>query len=260
MKYFIVFISLFLLNVISFSEDKHITELQILIKREKKLFEKEKNEYDQKIKKIKTTKEDRIELLEKEKEKLDKVVKSVGEEERKNQYIKSLLNNNKSALKEFNNELIKMIDETINTVNTGIPFQIQRRKDALVSLKKDINENVIYEDEALNRFLIIIESENKLAATSETALSEVIINNTKSSQKEKIKVRIIRLGMVTMAVAEEEGERVFILAKNNTKYSWEKLNKYKDKAAVKNAIKMIEGKKVPELMNFPIYNTIIKKR
>lgn len=221
-------------------------ETEIELRNEKRLFENEKNEYRKSEEILLNRKNEKLKQLETDREKLEKISSDYRQEKHKTAGLDNKLQNLKNEYSGFTGEIIERIDKMILLISDGIPFDIENRIASLLTLKSELSENIIGNYEALSRFLAFLDNEEKLSRTNGVWSEKTVING------EIRELRCIRIGMVTIAAEDNSGDGCYLLVKKDDGYTWKSLDNYQDRLSVRNAIKIVEGRKPPEFISFPV--------
>ncbi len=128
-------------------------------------------------------------------------------------------------------------------ISKGLPYNIENRKTNINRLLSDIDIESISTEEVLNRFNILISKELFLGLES-----EVFVKNN---------IKYLRIGWIALAYSDEEGKDAGIITMKNGKWEWENNLNFQMRKAVRDSIKMVEGKKAPDITQFPVSMSII---
>ena len=105
----------------------------------------------------------------------------------------------------------------------------------------------ILPEEIFNRYYNFLNNELLIALDSEVYVK----GNTK----------YLRIGWIIMAYSDDEGKDVGILVKGKDgEWEWKSNLSFSMRKAIRDSMKMVEGKKAPALIEFPVPISLIEKR
>jgi len=145
----------------------------------------------------------------------------------------------------FREKLKKNMGAYSISIKNGIPYNIEGRSLHVKRLIADTEFENITPEEIFNRFYNFLNKELLLAMDSEVYVKD--------------NIKYLRIGWILMSYSDEEGKDVGILTRNKDKWIWENNLSFTMRNAVRDSMKMVEGKKAPELINFPIPMPLVRE-
>ncbi len=153
--------------------------------------------------------------------------------------------NNEMKFTAFRSRLKEYLIVYREEISKGIPYNREGRSTGITRLLSDIDIESISTEEILNRFNILISKELNLGLDSEVYVKD--------------NMKYLRIGWMLMAYSDEEGKDAGLLTIKNGKWEWENNLNFPMRKAIRNSIKMVEGKKAPDLTLFPVSMSTISK-
>ena len=226
--------------------EDEIEELKTKIKEEKKYFSKFKKEKENLLKQKKTEKVSLYEEISSYDREVDQLKREIKEVELRLEQIKK---NNERI-----NQRVKQLAETIlESIQGGIPFDQDRRMAILNTLIMDIESGKTTARESFARLMVFLNSEELLGFDSQVFEKSIQVDGKYTT------ATILRIGRVFFAAQTEKG--VFLYKKDKDRYLLDEKTSldFFQRRNIDLAIKIIQGKKAPKLIDIPFYTTNIIK-
>ena len=226
--------------------EDEIEELKKKIKEEKEYFANFKKEKEKLLEQKKT-----------EKDSLDEEIKSyqgeVGQFKIDIQEIEFKLTQVKKNNQRVNDRIKEIAKLILADIQVGIPFDKDRRKATLNTLILDIESGKLTARESFGRLMVFLNSEELLGFDSQVSQQSIQING------EYTTASVLRIGRVFFAVQSEKG--VFLYKKTKDGYVLDEDTSidFFQRRNIDLAIKTIQGKKAPKLIELPLHSTEIVK-
>ncbi len=250
--YFIVILFLFFGAAYGEDEEDKNYILRKKIQDAKKKIEEykdKKKEIDEKIVEFKSTHTKRIDKRNGDISKLTKDIASLERDlkgaKSEKRTLERQVRNNEMKFSAFRSRLKEYLTVYREEIAKGIPYNKEGRSTSITRLLSDIDIESISTEEILNRFNILISKELNLGLDSEVYVKE--------------NMKYLRIGWMLMAYSDEEGKSAGLLTLKNGKWEWENDLSFPMRKAVRNSIKMVEGKKAPDITLFPVSMSTISK-
>lgn len=165
----------------------------------------------------------------------------------KQKALKKSLKEYKLQFSLFRKRIIDDLTDYNKKIKDGLPYNIERRSQNITKLITDASFESISPEEIFNRYYNFLNKELIIGLDSEVYLKD----NTK----------YLRIGRVIMAYSDDSANNVGILTwKDKSKWDWGMDLTFTMRKAIRDSIKMVEGKKAPELIDFPVPISYIKER
>jgi Protein of unknown function (DUF3450) len=141
-----------------------------------------------------------------------------------------------------------------------IPYRLEKRRETLALLNRDIEAGQISSEEALNRIWTFIQNERRLAQEAEVYSGDLLLDGT----PDPIQVKYLRLGKQILAYASLDGTRLGVLKgipsdSLKVAYEWMREDKmdHQTRKAIKDALATAEGISVPGFVPIPIWRAAL---
>ncbi|MDY6934167.1 MAG: DUF3450 family protein [Spirochaetota bacterium] len=159
---------------------------------------------------------------------------------------------NKKVLKNLERQFAvfrKKIKENMNNYNQsilkGLPKSTEDRSLNVSRLISDTEFANITTEEIFNRYYIFLNKE--------------LITGLDSEVYVKDNIEYLRIGWILLAYSDSEGKNVGLLTRKDGKWVWRNSLDFSMRKAIRDSIKMVKGKKAPELIKFPIPLALIRE-
>ena len=165
--------------------------------------------------------------------------------------VEEIKAHDKSLLKIFSG----LADSLLTRVEAGLPWDVETRKDRILSLKRDLEAGSSTPDEAFTRLSAILKEEIK--SGDEVAL----FNRPLTRQNgEVVNAQILKLGNQALMYMDEEGKNFGVLERHFEKgtpaYVWREDLSFEEKNAVKLALTVKAGREAPQLVPLSLALTL----
>ena len=130
-------------------------------------------------------------------------------------------------------------------VKKGLPYRLDERTAALDRLLNEADIQSVRSEEIFNRFTTIMYKDLNTGFDSEVFTHD--------------RQRILRVGWLFMAARQEGAEAVKLLDMKNGQWSWRDDCNLAARKELRDAIEMVEGKKTPALVEFPVPLTLVRE-
>ncbi len=171
--------------------------------------------------------------------------KELKNEKLQNGSLKNSVRDYELQFSQYKNRIKKDMEESRESVKTGIPYNISERDINISKLISDTEFESITPEEIYNRYYNFLNRE--LAASMD---SEVYSKNN---------IKYLRIGWVLLCYSDDQGKEAGILTKKNNKWEWKTDIDFTMRKAIRDSIKMVEGKKAPDLIDFPVPLSLIRE-
>lgn len=157
--------------------------------------------------------------------------------------VEEIKAHDKALLKIFS----ELADSLLARIESGPPWDMETRRDRVLSLKRDLEAGSATPDEAFGRLSAILKEEIK--GGDEVAL----FNRPLTRQNgEVINAQILKLGNQTLMYMDEEGKKFGVMETHieNGKavHTWREDPSFEEKNAIKLALSVKAGKEAPQLV------------
>lgn len=135
-----------------------------------------------------------------------------------------------------------------------MPYQLEKRLEALTLIVRDVEAGNISPEEAMNRLWAKHQAERRLAQEAEVFSGDLADEDAGAP----IQVKYLRVGKQALAFSSLDGTRLGILKPlPDSGYVWirEKVMDHATRQALKHAIATAEGKSVPGFVPMPLWKT-----
>ena len=246
----VMLLTLLLMLVLSFAQSKKA------IKEETERVESELQELQEKYEKEKQffnryqgQKEKLISQKKSEKKEVETAIKKLNRDLRRAKYQSTRLEQWITSSKEINREYLELLAEVVvdlrESILSGIPFEKERRASILTAIILDIENGNSSGLEILNRLIAFLDAEDVHSYDSQ------VFPATVELEGKKVNANVLRLGRVFFAV--DTTREVYLYRYQEGKFViGENPVSVQDKIEIQKAIRIIEGKKAPELVRLPI--------
>lgn len=161
--------------------------------------------------------------------------------------FKGVIKNYKIQFSQFKEKCISHMINYNRIIKESIPYNRKSRSQNISRLIADTEFANISSEEIFNRYYNFLNKELLTAFDSEVYVED--------------NLKYLRIGWIIMAYADESGNDVGILTRDNkNKWTWKNDIGFSMRKAIRDSIKMIEGKKAPELIDFPVPLSLIKEK
>jgi len=145
----------------------------------------------------------------------------------------------------YSEDLAKTIDTLILFVEGGFPYKNNEAADALREISSQLKKSVISSEAAFGRVWEVLLERVRLGYTAETW------NGNLNLDGKNIAGKFFRYGMVASIFTSQNGETVLWL--NNQTGKWENVGEnFALRSAIKETMRVAEGKTAPKLSPIPI--------
>ncbi len=157
--------------------------------------------------------------------------------------VEELKSRDKSLLKTFTG----LADSLLVRVEAAPPWDVEIRRDRILSLKRDLEAGTSTPEEAFGRLTALLKEEIKNG--DEIALFSRPLTRQNG---EVVNAQILKLGNQAMIYMDEEGKRFGVLEKHvenrKSAYAWREDLSFEEKNAVKLALTVKAGREAPQLV------------
>ena len=161
--------------------------------------------------------------------------------------VEEIKAHDKSLLKLFSG----IADSVLARVESGLPWDVETRRDRILSLKRDLEAGSSTPDEAFGRLAAILKEEIKNG-------DEVALFNRPLTRQngEVVNAQILKLGNQALMYMDEEGKKFGVLEKRFEKHfekgkwvwTWREDPGFEEKNAIKLALMEKAGREAPQLV------------
>ena len=232
-----------------YSQNKKEIKLEIEkinseLKEIREKYEKEKQFFNR----YKSQKEKLIAQKRIEKKEVDGEIKKLNQDLNKIKYqnvrLEKLIAESEETDKEYSALLIEVIGTMREKIISGAPFEKERRASGLTSIILDFKNTSISSLEILNRLVAFFDTEDIYSYDSQ------VFPNIIKVKGKSYDANILRIGRVFFAA--DINREIYLYRYKNGKYILdEEPVSTKKKLAIQKAIRIIQGKKAPELVDIP---------
>jgi vacuolar-type H+-ATPase subunit I/STV1 len=224
------------------------------IKRIARLLEEEKTEHQREKEQVSSAHkslEERIKVLE---EKIGNLKNDTRELKNKISSVKkeeSKLGKDKKASEIFlakeKKVLVEDIEKIEERIKFGFPFEIDLQLNRMDNLKRSLQQKESDLLEVMQEIYIQLVREVELGENS-----EIYAEERETMEGEIKKAKIVRVGRVMLFYQTNDGKETGYLLKNKEGYVWKNDLRRKCRTNIKKAIETMKGKRIPELIEFPV--------
>lgn len=148
--------------------------------------------------------------------------------------------------------LARYVDSTVAFVQNDFPYNQEERLRSLKSLKELLEEGSISPEEGTDRLWGVWLSLLKLGGSVENWPGSLM------SEQGELSGRYLRLGAVWMGFVSDDGRQLYLLSPADAGWRWRPLHDESElRAALRQALKVSEGKRAPALVLLPIDNSAV---
>ena len=171
--------------------------------------------------------------------------------------VEEIKAHDKALLKIFS----ELADSLLASIESGPPWDMETRRDRILSLKRDLEAGSATPDEAFGRLAAILKEEIK--SGDEVAL----FNRPLTRQNgEVINAQILKLGNQALMYMDEEGKKFGVMENHiengKSVHTWREEISFEEKNAIKLALSVKAGKEAPQLvplsLSLPSNQTTLK--
>ena len=144
----------------------------------------------------------------------------------------------------FKGSVKNSIQEYLLSVKNGFPYRLDERSAALDRLLSEADIESVRAEELFNRLTTILYKDLNSGFDSEVYTEDGF--------------KILRIGHLLIVASSGEGGTVKILDLSAGKWTWREDCSITERKAIRDAIDMVEGKKTPALLDFPIPVSLIR--
>ena len=238
-------------TIVNADEDKNYVYRKQIAEMQKKIDEYKKKTSESKkqikdfsashVERIKKRKSDIVDLT----EDVTTLERELREKKIKNASQKRSLKNSEMRFAAFKKSLRKSMNQTEQSISE-FPYNIEERNANISRLILDSELEGIPALELFNRYY------NYLNRDLLTGMdSEVFVKNN---------VKYLRIGWVILCYTDENKDEEGLLLMKNNKWEWNTKLDFSTRKAIRDSIKMVEGKKAPEMIEFPVPVSVIKNK
>jgi hypothetical protein len=143
--------------------------------------------------------------------------------------------------------LAETTDSLLRRVENGLPWDLDPRRDRLLSLKRDLEAGSASPEEGFSRLAAVIREEIKSG-------DEVALFNRPLTRKngETVNAQILKLGNQLLVYMDDEGKKFGILERRQSggevSYAWREDLEFAERNAVKLALAVKAGREPPQLV------------
>ena len=157
--------------------------------------------------------------------------------------VEEIKAHDKALLKIFS----ELADSLLASIESGPPWDMETRRDRILSLKRDLEAGSATPDEAFGRLAAILKEEIK--SGDEVAL----FNRPLTRQNgEVINAQILKLGNQALMYMDEEGKKFGVMENHiengKSVHTWREEISFEEKNAIKLALSVKAGKEAPQLV------------
>ena len=247
-----MFLLLILSNITSAEEDKHFILRKKIQEAKKKIeeYNLKAKETEERIEEFKRTHSKRIE---KRKSDISRLSENVSHHEKElkskkleNKSLERSLKNHEIQFALFRKRLKKYMEDYQRAIKKEIPYNKEERSLNVSGLITDVQFENITPEEIFNRFHNFLNKELLLALDSEVYVKD--------------NIKYLRIGWILLSYSDDSGKNAGILTRKKGEWVWEDNLSFSMRKAIRDSIKMVEGKKAPDLINFPIPMALVREK
>ncbi|MCK4532769.1 DUF3450 family protein [bacterium] len=224
------------------------------IKRTALLLEEEKGEHQREKEQVSSAHkslEERIKVLEekignlrKDTRGLKNKISSVKKEESK------LSKDKKTAeifLVKEKKVLVEDIEKIEERIKFGFPYEVDMQLNRMDNFKRNLQQEECDLLEVMQEIYIQLVKEIELGENS-----EIYAEERETIEGEIKKAKVVRVGRIMLFYQTNDGKETGFLKKNKQGYMWKNDLCRKCRTNIKKAIEIMKGKRIPELIEFPV--------
>jgi hypothetical protein len=167
------------------------------------------------------------------------------------QYFKNAKLSQEQHLKVLGGKILEHTLSLSEALKASIPFQLDKRLEAVNLLALDLRQNTATPEEAFGRLLASFQKEIRMSQDAELFTGDISLQSG-----EKMAVKYIRAGKHIYAYSSGTGAQVGIMRKTMDRgWVWVKEDQmdFETRNAVRNAVAIAEGKAVPGFAVLPFW-------
>ncbi|MBN2038971.1 MAG: DUF3450 family protein [Spirochaetes bacterium] len=145
----------------------------------------------------------------------------------------------------YRNSIEKNMEKSRQSIRNNIPYNIEERNTNISKLISETEFESITPEEIFNRYYNFLNRELATGMDSEVY--------------SKGNIKYLRIGWILLCYSDDQGKEAGILVKKNNKWEWKTDIDFSTRKAIRDSIKMVEGKKAPDLMEFPVPLSLLKE-
>ncbi len=224
------------------------------IKRTAQLLEEEKREHQREKEQVSSAHkslEERIKVLE---EKIGNLKKDTRELKNKISNVKkeeSKLSKDKKAaeisLVKAKKVLVEDIEKIEERIKSGFPYEVDLQLNRMDNFKRNLQQEECDLLEVMQEVYIQLVKEIELGENS-----EIYAEERETMEGDIKKAKLVRVGRVLLFYQTNDGKETGYLLKNQQGYMWKNDLCRKCRTNIKKAIETMKGKRIPELIEFPV--------
>ncbi|MCK5534254.1 DUF3450 family protein [bacterium] len=227
--------------------NEDIKRITRLLEEEKKVHQREKEQVSLAHKSL----EERIKVME---EKIGNLRKDTRELKNKINSVKkeeSKLSKDKKAAEIFFGKAKKVLVEDIEKIKerikSGFPYEVDLQLNRMDNLKRNLQQEENDLVEVMQEIYIQLVREVELGENS-----EIYAEERETMEGEIKKAKIVRVGRVMLFYQTNDRKETGYLLKNKQGYMWKNDLCRKCRTNIKKAIETMKGKRISELIEFPV--------
>jgi hypothetical protein len=150
-------------------------------------------------------------------------------------------------------------DSLLARVESGLPWDVESRRDRILSLKRDIEAGSATPEEAFARLVALLREETK-GGDEVTLSSRPLTRQT----GEVVNAQVLKIGNQAIVYADDEGKKFGILEPRETgegiAWAWRENLDLSERNAVKRAVAVKAGREAPQLspLTIPLAGLVAK--
>ncbi len=174
-----------------------------------------------------------------------KLERELKNEKYQNSTLKRSLKNFEIQFSLYRDKIKNQMDLNKKSIKTGFPYNKEERTTNISRLITDAEFESIAPEEIFNRYYNFLNRELLIGLDSEVYVKEDI--------------KYLRIGWIILAYSDDQGKEVGLLTMKNDKWEWKTNLDFTMRKTIRDSIKMVEGKKAPDLMDFPIPLSLVRE-
>ena len=218
-----------------------------LLEQEKTAHQKEKEQSETAVKSL----EDRINFLKKKTEDIEKESRQIenktGETKKETDTILQRQKTVTNFLSGTGKGLLNHIEQTEKRISNGFPYEVERYSRKLKDLKNELDKEDFSHLDIAEELYIHLMKEMELGETSDIYSDEI-----ETEEGDIKKAKFVRIGKVILFYQTNDEENTGYLSKTDKGYIWKKDLPRQYRKNIQKSVKIIQGKKIPELLEFPV--------
>lgn len=155
-----------------------------------------------------------------------------------NRSLKNSVRNYELQFASYRDSIKKHMEDSRQSVKDGLPYSIEERSENISKLISETEFESITPEEIYNRYYNFLNRELATGMDSEVY--------------SKGNIKYLRIGWILLCYSDDQGTEAGILVKRKNKWEWKTDIDFSMRKAIRDSIKMVEGKKAPDLMEFPV--------